>query len=151
MSRIPLYYQFPDVVKAAKSHKRDSYETFRDNEIQPTQYREMENRPGLGQETRIRRYPNGDLDYRYVLDQIIDAVRSASYNKILLPIEAALITVVLPLKYRKMEPQQAELLTQLSATEKEKLKLMFMKHEMEVANWAAGYGGGHMPPNNQGG
>lgn len=144
ISRIPLHLQNPDIAKAAKNAS-PSYETFRPNEVHPVQYHEMEDRSSLGQNNRIRRYPNGELDFKWVMNQLVDALRDASYNHILLPIQAALLTVVLPLKHRKMEPQQAEILTKLSDSEKNVIRIMLEAHEREVDNWNAGQGGGSVP------
>lgn len=143
-SRMPLHWQSLDIAKAAKDAS-PSYETFRPNETFTPQYKEMEDRSSLGQNYRIRRYPNGELDFKWVLNQIIDALRGATYNQTILPIQAALLTVVLPLKHRKMEPQQAEILTKLSDSEKDILKLMLESHEREVDNYNAGNGGGSVP------
>jgi hypothetical protein len=139
-SRVPLHMQFPEMAKAAKANP--SYESFRPNRIHEVQYREMEDRRGMA-ENRIRRYPNGQLDARYVVDQVIDAMRKLRYNPDdLLPVEAALLTVVLPTKIRRMEPQQAEILTQLSASEKSMIRAAISAHEAELDNWNAGQGGG---------
>jgi hypothetical protein len=158
---MPLHFQNPDVKKAAKQNP--SYESFRPNIIHPSgQYREMEDRAGIVPNYRIRRYPNGLLDYRYVVNQILECIRrlevgadSGDHNigsGALLPIEAALLTVILPEKYRKTEPMQAEILTQLSDTEKEKIRAIVVHELMDIANWNAGRGGG-VPgtmPNNTG-
>lgn len=142
--RVPLHLQHPSVMKALKDNP--SYESFRPNEVHPQgTYREMEERPGLGTASRVRRYPDGRLDFKWTLNQIIDALRKLNYNGDVLPIEAALITAVLPLKFRMMEPQQAEILTQLSKTEKDALAVILDSWMSEVENWNAGQGGGSTP------
>jgi len=137
--------QNTEVAKAAKAGN-PSYESFRPNQIHGVQYREMEDRPGLGQAQRIRRYPNGQLDFMHVADQVLDVIKKMNYNPDdLTPIEAALVTVVLPLKFRKMEPQQAELLTQMSTSEKEAVAALVEGKLAEILNWSAGNGGGSVP------
>jgi hypothetical protein len=144
ISRIPLHLQNPDIAKAARD-KNPSFETFRPNEIHPVSYKEMEDRPGLGQAYRVRRHPDGTLDYKWLANQIIDAMRQAEYNGVILPVQAALLTVVFPLKYRKMEPQQAEILTKLTPSEKELVRHIVEAHEREVLNYNAGQGGSAIP------
>lgn len=145
--RVPLHFQNTEIAKAA-SKGSDSYETFRPNQIHNVQYREMEDRTDLGGQNRIRRYPNGNLDYDYVKNQLVDTFRKLNYGEPILPVEAALLTVIFPLKFRKMEPQQAEIMTQMSKTEKATVVAMFEAWLKEVENNSAGAGGGSVPGRN---
>jgi hypothetical protein len=141
--RIPLHLQNADINKAAKTNP--SYESFRPNIIHHSSYREMEGRAGVNDQNRVRRYLDGRLDFMWIANQIIDAIHNVEYNNVILPIEQALLSVVFPLKYAKMEPQQAELLTQLTASEKGALKALVEKQLADEQNWAAGQGGGSTP------
>lgn len=154
--RVPLHLQNDAIAKAAKENS--SYESFRPNVIHPMgQYGDSfgKERAGIAAQFRVRRYPNGVLDIQWTGNQIIDAIHKVEFNggtgdpnlgsASILPLEAALLTVVFPAKYRKMEPQQAEILTQLSPSEKDMLKVFV---ESQLANeqaWNAGQGGGSVP------
>lgn len=141
--RVPLNVQNPELAKSL--HENASYESFRPNIVHPVQYKEMEDRATVAPEFRVRRYPNADLDVEWTANQIIDAMHDVEYNNVILPIQAALLTVVFPGKYRQMEPQQAEILTQLSASEKDAVK-EFVEAQMKAElNWNAGVGGGSVP------
>jgi hypothetical protein len=156
-SRMPLHMQNPDIAKAAVQ-ENSSYESFRPNVVHPSgAYRDMEpgDRANIPEQYRIRRYPSGQLDAMWVANQVIDAIHKVEFNGTtgdpnlgsasLLPIECALLTVVFPAKYRKMEPQQAEIMTQLSATEKELVSAIVGKQMADEAGWNAGQGGGSVP------
>ena len=162
--RRPLHMQNGDVAKAVQQN--GSYESFRPNVIHPTRYNNMSPgaRADIPEQFRIRRYPSGALDFNWVANQIIDAIHKTEFNgktgdpnygsASLLPLEAALLTVVFPATYRKMEPQQADIMTQLSSSEKEMLSVMVMKQIEDEDNWNAGLGGGSNPmsrPRNVGG
>lgn len=164
-ARIPLHKQSAEIAKAARENP--SFESFRPNVVHPTgAYREMEpgDRANIPEQYRVRRYPNGVLDFVWVANQIIDAIHKTEFNGTtgdpnlgsasLLPLEAALLTVVFPAKYRKMEPQQAEIMTQLSDSEKQKIAMIVLKQIEDENNWNAGFGGGSNPlarPRNVGG
>jgi len=163
--RMPLHVQNADIAKAAKDNP--SYESFRPNVVHPSGgYRAdfVDNRATVAEQYRIRRYPNGQLAYWWVADQIIDAIHKLEFNGMtgnpnegsasLLPLEAALLTVVFPAKYREMEPMQAEILTQLSPSEKEQVAARVFEHFANEKNWNAGFGGGSQfgsKPRNVGG
>lgn len=131
--RVPLHKQNSDIAKAAEK-KNASYESFRPNIIHGTNYKTMEDRPTMQPEARVRRYPNGELDYKWVVGKIVDTILDLEFNAIITPLDAALLTVVFPTKIRKMEPQQAEIITQLSTTEKERVAAMVesVLHDQEV-------------------
>lgn len=160
--KIPLNMQSAEIAKAAA--KNTSYESFRNNVIHPTGgYREMEpgDRANIPEQYRVRRYPSGELDHKWMANQIIDAIHKVEFNgktgdpnygsASLLPLEAALLTVVFPATYRKMEPMQAEILTQLSDTEKEMLAALVTKQMVDEGSWSAGFGGPLNIPRNVGG
>lgn len=155
--RMPLHTQNPDIAKAA-SQGSPSYESFRPNITHPSgQYGShmTENRATVQEQYRVRRYPNGQLDLKWTANQIIDAIRNLGFNGTtgdpnegsagLTPLTAALLTVVFPMKFRKTEPMQAEILTQLSKTEKEQLAMIVAQHLESVSGWNAGFGGGSNP------
>jgi hypothetical protein len=149
--RKPLHWQENGLSKAVP--KNESYESFRQNEIHEPKYSMMEGQANDGMSTayRVRRYPNGELCFDWMANQIIDAIHASEMNGHLTPVEQALLTILFPVKFRYMEPQQAEIMTQLSDTEKDMLALMIDQHMAEEANWAAGFGGGGtVRPNNKG-
>lgn len=162
-SRKPLHMQSPEIAKAAVQSNH-SYESFRPNIVHPTgAYNDMEPgaRANIPEQYRVRRYPSGELDYKWMANQIIDAIHKVEFNgktgdpnygsAALLPLECALLTVVFPGKYRKMEPMQAEILTQLSNSEKEVLSAMVGKQMVDEGDWNAGFGGIGTRPRNVGG
>jgi hypothetical protein len=115
----------------------------------------QEQRATIAPEFRIRRYPNGQLDAKWVANQIIDAIHAMEFNGTtgdpnlgsasLLPLQAAMLTVVFPAKYRKMEPMQAEIMTQMSDSEKEMVAALVEKQVADEQAWNAGQGGGSVP------
>jgi hypothetical protein len=155
--RIPLHMQNADVKKAADANP--SWESFRPNVVHPTgKYADkdmQEERATLSQNFRVRRYPSGQLDEMWTANQIIDAIHATEFNGTtgdpnlgsasLTPLQVALLTVVFPAKYRKMEPMQAEILTQLSDTEKQKLQMIVAQQFANEQGWNAGLGGGTVP------
>jgi hypothetical protein len=138
--RVPLNMQKGGMEKAVK--KNPSYESARANQIHEPQYEKMTDRAGVADQTRIRRYPNGELDYRWVMLTIVDAIHKAESGMYLTPVEESLLTVFFPLKFQKVESAQAEIRTQLSSTEKAYLEEMVERHIKEEMNYNAGRGGG---------
>lgn len=156
-SRMPLHMQNPNIAKAAKDAS-PSYETFRPNVVHPTRYANegmQEQRATIAPEFRMRRYPNGQLDAKWVANQIIDAIHAMEFNgstgdpnfgsASLIPLQAAMLTVVFPAKYRKMEPMQAEIMTQMSDSEKEMVAALVEKQIADEQAWNAGLGGSTVP------
>jgi hypothetical protein len=129
--------------KAVK--KNPSFESFRDNEIHEPQYSAMDDRSSVHDRSRIRRSPNGELDYKWVMNTIVEAIHKAETGMFLTPIEESLLTVFFPLKFPKVEAAQAEIRTQLSRSEKAYLKDMIDAHLKEELNYNAGRGGGSVP------
>lgn len=143
LPRVPLHFQNNEVSKAAKENP--SWESFQPHETHTSQYSEMEDRPSTHSMSRIRRYPDGKLDMMWAANLVIDAVKKAEIDGPLTDLEESLLTVIFPLKFRKKEPQQAEINTQLSRSEKEYLKDYITAHFAEELNWNAGRGGGSVP------
>lgn len=156
-SRIPLHLQNADIAKAAAKGS-DSYEAFRPNVVHQPRYANKdfeEERATVAPQNRMRRYPNGQLDVKWAANQIIDAIHATEFNGTtgdpnvgsasLIPLQVALLTVIFPAKYRKMEPMQAEILTQLSDTEKDMLSAIVNKQLADEQAWNAGQGGGSVP------
>lgn len=152
LPKIPLHLQNSEVSKAYKP-KNPSYESFRPNimhESSGTRSMDGSANEGMSVAYRVRRYPNGDLDHQWLANQIIDAMHKLHFNGDVLPIEMALLTVLFPVKFRLMDPQLAEIRTQLSSSEKDVLRALIEKQLVDEANWSAGIGGGNTTPNNVG-
>lgn len=141
--RVPLNMQKGGLEKAVK--KNPSYESARDNQIHEPQYSAMKDRPSMVDRSRVRRYPNGELDYQWAMNTVLDALKKAEDGHYLTPIEESLLTVCLPVKFSKVEVAQAEIRTQLSRSEKAYLKDMIEAQLKEELNWNAGQGGGSVP------
>ena len=142
-SRMPLFMQDPSLAKATGAQQNPSFESFRPNIIHESQYKvQPDSRPSTHAMSVIRRNPDGTLDYLWAKDMVIDAVHNSQYPHALVPLQAALLTVVFPMRFRNMEPAQAEILTQFSPSEKQKVAQMVEAQLLEEANWNAGRGGG---------
>ncbi len=139
-SRVPLNFQNPAIAKADKVNP--SYKVTQNH---PVNYKDMDDRPSIHAMSRMRRYPDGKLDYNWAAQIIIDAIHKAEYNGYLTPLEESMITVVFPIKFRKTEPAQAEVRTQLSRSEKEWLREYVEAQLKEELNYNAGRGGGSVP------
>lgn len=139
-TRIPLHMQNPDIVKGKKN---PSYESFRPNNIHPVNYDKIDSgHVSTHAMSHMRRYPDGTLDMMWAMNTILDAIKTAEQGYPLTPLEESFLTVVFPLKFRKVEPQQAEIRTQLSRTEKRALKELVEAQIIEELNYNAGRGGG---------
>jgi len=141
--RIPLHMQNTEIAKAVK--KNPSYESFRENEIHKPQYSSMEDRPSTVEMSRMRRYPNGQLDMGWAARAVCNSIHAAERGENLTPLEESLLTVLFPIKFRKVEPAQAEIRTQLSKTEKKYLRELVEAWLKEELNWNSGLGGGSVP------
>ena len=141
--RVPLHWQNNDLSKAAKKHENPSYESARDNEIHEPQYEAMDDRPSsMHDSSRLRRNVNGELDYKWAMHQVVNAIHSTETGEYLTPLEESLLTVFFPVRFSKVEVAQGEIRTQLSRTEKKHLKNMVDARLKEELNWNAGNGGG---------
>lgn len=144
--RVPLHWQNTDITKADSKYKNPSYESARPNQIHESNYEAMDERPSsMHDQSRIRRNVNGELDYNWVMNTILDSIHKAETGTYLTPIEESLLTVFFPLKFSKVEEAQSEIRTQLSRTEKKYLKEMLEAHLKEELNYNAGRGGGSVP------
>jgi hypothetical protein len=141
--KIPLTVQYPGLAKAIGENP--SYESFRENVIHPANYSNMEGRPSTHGMSRIRRYPNGRLDFVWAANLVINAVKQAEKNEPMTDLEESFLTVLFPVKFSKKEPAQAEINTQLSSGEKEHLREYVTAHFAEELSYNAGQGGGSVP------
>lgn len=145
-SRIPIHLQSPAIAKANNEKKSESWETFRAHEIHRPEAKWQDNkRPGTHMMSVVRRYANGELDYLWAAGAIIDAVHALEDVGPLTNIQQALLTVVFPEKFQGMMPQEANIKTQFSASEKKKVKEIVEAHFLEEANYSGGAGGGSVP------
>lgn len=142
--RVPLYIQHPEMVKATGAQVNPSWESFAPNTTYEPNYKTQPfpERPSTHAMSIIRRYPDGTLDYEWAKNMVIDAVHNRHAPHGLLPIHQALLTVVFPEKFRAIEPMQAEIMTQFSPSEKEKVKQLVVAQMKEEENWNTGVGGG---------
>lgn len=148
LPRIPLHWQSEDVRKAA-SQGSDSWETFRPHQVHDVEYNyQSDDRPNTHMMSIIRRYPDGTLDYEWAKNMVVDALHNEYYEGACLPIHYALLTVVYPEKPR-MEPMAADMMTQFSASEKDKVRQFVEQHMREEENWNAGFGGGSVDGRNK--
>lgn len=143
-SRIPLHIQNPELVKATGAQVNPSYESFREHTTYVPNYevQKFPDRPSTHAMSIIRRNPDGTLDYQWAKNMVIDAVHSMHYPHALLPIHQALLTVIYPNRFRAMEPAQAQILTQFSPSEKDKVRELVEAQIKEEENWNTGRGGG---------
>jgi hypothetical protein len=141
-SRIPLYMQNPALIKATGAQQNPSFESFRAHETYKPNYKTQgDDRPNTHMMSVIRRNPDGTLDYQWAKNMVLDAIHKMSTPADLRPIHQALLTVVFPDKFKNMEPMQAEISTQFSATEKAAVRELVEAQLKEERNWNAGQGG----------
>jgi hypothetical protein len=141
--RKPIHMQDSEL---SKSYKNPSFESFRDNEIHTSDYKEMEDRPSTHAMASMRRYPNGELEYQWAVAVIMDALHKAERGMFLTPLEESMISVVFPeYKSDAADAALAQVRTKLSQTEKENLKMMVEAQLKEEFNYNAGRGGGNTP------
>ncbi len=139
-SRIPLHMQSPEIAKAARAQPNPSYRT--NIQHQPQYKTQGNDRPNTHMMSIIRRNPDGTLDWEWAKNMVLDAIKKMPYPNAMLPIDQALVTVVFPERFRAMEPMQADIMTQFSASEKARIKSMVESQLLEEENWNAGQGGG---------
>jgi len=140
-SRLPLWIQDPRLIKATGQQVNPSWESAQPHQRFVPQYKGMDDRPSTHAMATIRRNPDGTLDYEWAKNMVIDAVHNSAQPYALLPIHLALLTVMYPQRFRNMEPQQAEILTQFSPSEKDKVRQLVEAQLREEENWNAGLGG----------
>ena len=142
LPRIPLNLQNPGISKSGPQ-KNQSYASFQPNVVNRVEYKyQGQDRPNTHMMSIIRRNPDGTLDFQWAKNMVIDAVHSLDCPEDLRPIHRALLTVVFPDKDRGMMAQEADLKTQLSASEKQRVRKMVEDQLKEEENWNAGRGGG---------
>jgi hypothetical protein len=140
-SRMPLHFQSEDVRKAAA--KPQSNPSYRTNIQHESQYKTQgTDRPNTHMMSVIRRNPDGTLDYQWAKNMVLDCIHKMAYPNSMLPWEQALCTVVFPDRFRLMDPMQADLMTQFSASEKQRIRDIVESQLLEEENWNAGQGGG---------
>ena len=148
--RMPLFVQNPELAKALRNQVNPSYESFKPHQDHKVQYRDMEDRPGTHHMSVIRRNPDGTLDFKWAKNMVIDAIHKAQMGTVsLTPFESALLTILMPDVFRLVEPKMAEIMTQLSKTEKTIIQAMVLSHLKEEENWNAGQGGGSVESRHQ--
>lgn len=142
----PLWMQSKEAKEAAKNAS-PSFESFGPHVKHHSNngIKEMEGHVHTNDINRVRRYPNGQIDYQYVVSQLIQAVKQLTDTGMVQPLEGALLTIVMPDKFRFMDPAMAKIRTQISDTERDQLKTLFMGKMAEIQNWNGGYGGGSTP------
>lgn len=95
--------------------------------------------------TPLRRYPNGQLDIKYVAGQIIDLIHKVQDGAGLTEFEKAILTSILPGKFGFMDKKLAGTMTKMADEEKALVAMMVHGHLGEEINWNAGRGGGSVP------
>ena len=115
-------------------------------DLYPTMYRDQYNdRTILPRNegcTPLRRYPNGTLDFDYVMNIVIDLVHKAQSGGYLTEFEKAVLAVILPDKFSELIDQKiARTMANLSLEERMLLALKVERHMNEEMNYNAGRGG----------
>lgn len=142
LPRVPLNFQNPGLNKSGPQ-ENPSWESARRHQIHNPESRyQGQDRPNTHMMSVIRRNPDGTLDYQWAKNMILDAVHNMAYPHALRDVQRALLTVIFPDKYQGMMPQEADLKTQLSASEKSRVRQIVEAQLLEEENWNAGQGGG---------
>ena len=92
--------------------------------------------------TPLRRYPNGQLDIKYVAQTIVSLIHKIMDGGNLTDFERALLTSILPKKFDLMDKKLAGTMARMSEDEKALVALAVQGHVWEEVNWNAGRGGG---------
>jgi hypothetical protein len=92
--------------------------------------------------TPLRRYPNGQLDVKYVAQTIVTLIHKVMDGGNLTDFERALLTSILPEKCPFMDKKLAGTMARMSDDEKAMVALLVQGHIGEEVNWNAGRGGG---------
>ena len=95
--------------------------------------------------THARRYPNGNLDVKYVAQKVIDVIHKAQMGGFLTNDEKALLTVILPGNFMLMDMKIAGTMFRMTDTERLLVAIMVQRHLNEELNWNSGRGGGSVP------
>jgi len=150
-SSIPLHIQNPALVKGKGQQVNPSWESFGPHQRHQTNHsvQKYEDRPNTHAMSIIRRNPDGTLDYAWAKNMVIDAVHGLSQPHANRDIHDALLTVIFPTKIQRMNPSQAQIVTQFSDSEKDIVRQMVEAHFKAEENWNAGRGGGSVPGRSQ--
>jgi len=143
--RKPLHFQNPGLAKSLRANP-----SYRVSRLHDMEYKDIEDRPGMSKDSIMRRYPDGSLDMEWAKNMVVDAIHNLSTPHALQPLQSALLKMVFPDAPLPMLDSQANLMTKLSSTEKDKLKTIVTRHLMEEANWNTGRGGGNLSPSRNG-
>lgn len=120
---------------------------FKENNTYVSQYKEMEGRSTTLPKALLRRYLNGELDYKGAVYSILQALDNYNNNLTPTPTEFALLSIVFPeFEEFYMEEYQKEMLTELSEYEKSILRKMVDAVLKQMSNYGAGYGGDRSIP-----
>jgi hypothetical protein len=95
--------------------------------------------------TPLRRFPNGQLDAKYVAQTIVDLVHKVMDGGNLTEFEKAVLTSILPSHFDLMDKHLAGTMAKMSDEEKAIVALLVQGHLGEELNWNAGRGGGSVP------
>jgi len=144
-SRMPLHLQNPALIKATGAQVNPSWESFRPHHTHNINYETQKwpDRPNTHAMSVMRRYADGKLDLQWAKNMVLDAIKGSSFEGggAERPVQMALATLILPEKIREVEPRQAEIMTQMSATEKQQVRTLVLAQLAEEENWNAGVGG----------
>lgn len=95
--------------------------------------------------TPLRRYPNGQLDVKYVAQTIISLVHKVMDGSNLTDFEKAILTSILPSHFNLMDRRLAGTIAKMADEEKALVALVVEGHLKEELNWNSGRGGGSVP------
>lgn len=140
--RVPLHMQNNGLAKSS-AKANPSFESFRDHVIHKPEAKAIgDSHVTTHQMSLIRRYADGRLDFDWAKNMVLDAIHNLSYPHALQPLQRALLTILFPDKYKgEMSPQEANMKTQFSNTEKAAVRAMVAAALLEEENWNAGAGG----------
>lgn len=95
--------------------------------------------------TPLRRYPNGQLDVKYVAQIVVDMIHKVMDGGNLTDFEKAILTLILPAKFNLMDKRLADTMTKMSDEERALVAIVVHGHLGEEINWNSGRGGGSVP------
>lgn len=90
--------------------------------------------------TPLRRYPNGQLDIKYVAHTIISLIHKVMDSGTLTEFEKAILTSILPSRFNFMDQRLAGTMAKMSDEEKALVALVVEGHLKEELGWNAGRG-----------
>lgn len=136
-----------DKEKVEKSVDSTSYRSGIQHPVEcRSQYQDKTIKPRNMGCTPLRRYPNGQLDVKFVAHQIIDLVHKVKDSGDLTNYEKAILSLILPDQFRDLiAPKIAGTMARMSDEERLMVAIIVKQHMGEELNWNAGYGGGSVP------